>query len=317
MANEICIDKCDENGERLRQDPQVTPLGCFVHDNSTIDKFNGLAMLNNPSRPGLIFPDPISIQNYRVVGYCLKTCIDLKFNYAAIENGINCRCGYADALLSYAKVSDNTCNQLCTSNTLSGKVTYPCGGKEAYTVYKAEIQYYTSPYNITIEEKLDIMYNIDKDKIKYPYYRGCIQDDKFCGKRVLSNSCSSAESMTVDECIDNCRKGNYKYAGLEARNQCFCGNSYDSVGRLLSSEYCRASCSGNNFQICGGIWALSVYEVSYPIPPPPPPPSPPPLPPLMIGLIVGISALIIAIVVIAIVFFKKRKNFDHHDILHQ
>jgi hypothetical protein len=317
MANKC--DSCDENGNVLRQDPQVTPLGCFVHNNSTIDKFNGLAMLNSPSRPSLIFPDPISIQNYRVVGYCLKTCVDLKFNYAAIENGTNCRCGYADALLSYTKVNDNTCNQICTSNTLSGKVTYPCGGKEAYTVYKAQIQYYTPPYNITIEEKLNIMYNIDK----YPHYRGCIQDDEFCGKRILSNSCSSTESMTVDECIDNCRKDNYKYAGLEARNQCFCGNSYDSVGRLLGSEYCRASCPGNNFQICGGMWAISLYEVPYP---PPPSPLPLPLPPPIGGLIVGISASIIVIVVVAIVFYRKRSekklnnnedDFDDHDILHQ
>ncbi len=67
--------------------------------------------------------------------------------------------------------------------------------------------------------------------------------------------------MTVDECIDNCHKGNYKYAGLEARVQCFCGNSYDPVGRLLGSETCSASCPGNNSQICGGIWALSLYEI--------------------------------------------------------
>ncbi|GBB95097.1 hypothetical protein RclHR1_24770001, partial [Rhizophagus clarus] len=254
---EICIDKCDENGEILRQDPQVTPLGCFIRNYTVNDSFNGLDTLNSPSRPGLIFLDPYTNQNSKIIGYCIKHCIDLKFNYSAIENGSNCRCGYANALQSYIQVDDNTCNLSCTMNTLTGTVTYLCGGKEAYTVYKAEIQYYTPPYNVTIEEKLDIMYNVDKN----PNYRGCIQDEKFCGKRILSSSCLSAESMTVDACIDNCRKGNYKYAGLEARAQCFCGNSYDSMEGLLGSGYCSASCPGNNSQICGSIWALSIYEV--------------------------------------------------------
>ncbi|PKC10793.1 hypothetical protein RhiirA5_498186 [Rhizophagus irregularis] len=46
-------------------------------------------------------------------------------------------------------------------------------------------------------------------------------------------------------------------AGLEARVQCFCGDFYDGgVGRHLGSEYCSASCPGNNSQICGGSWVL-------------------------------------------------------------
>ncbi|CAB4395143.1 unnamed protein product [Rhizophagus irregularis] len=297
-----CIDECDKNGEILRHDHQVAPIGCFVHNNSTYDTFNGLKMLNSPSRPGLIFPDPYTNQNYHIVGFCLKTCIDLKFNYAAVENGVNCRCGYADALQSYTKVDDdNTCNLLCTSNTLTGPVIYPCGGKGAYTVYKAEIQDYTAPYNITIEEKLNIMFNIDKDKKMYPHYKGCIQDDRFCGKRVLGNSCLSSESMTVDECIDNCYKNNYKYAGLEARIQCFCGNSYDSINRIIGSEHCRASCPGNNSQICGGIWALSIYEV------------PPNNIKLIIGLSIGIPAFIIVVIVIAFLFIRRRSEHNKDD----
>ncbi|GES85824.1 WSC domain-containing protein [Rhizophagus clarus] len=309
--NEICVDKCGGNGEILIQDPQVTPLGCFIRNYTVNDSFNGLDTLNSPSRPSLVFPDPYTNQNSRIIGYCIKHCIDLKFNYSAIENGSNCRCGYANALQSYIQVDDNTCNLSCTMNTLTGTVTYPCGGKGAYTVYKAEIQYYTSPYNVTIEEKLDIMYNVDKN----PYYKGCIQDEKFCGKRILSSSCSSAESMTVDTCIDNCRKGNYKYAGLEARAQCFCGNSYDSVGRLLDSGYCSASCPGNNFQICGGIWALSLYEVpptsgsSCPGPPCPDPPCPDPKALLIIGLSIGISALVIGTILL---IRRYSKHYDEY-----
>jgi hypothetical protein len=42
MANETC-DSCDENGNILRQEPQVIPKKCYIFNNgSTIDTFNGL-----------------------------------------------------------------------------------------------------------------------------------------------------------------------------------------------------------------------------------------------------------------------------------
>ncbi|RIA97317.1 hypothetical protein C1645_732528 [Glomus cerebriforme] len=83
--------------------------------------------------------------------------------------------------------------------------------------------------------------------------------------------------------------------GLESRSQCFCGNFYDSVDRLLSSEDCSASCPGNNSQICGGVWALSICEV---------------LPPsnkgLIIGLSVGLGTLIIVIMVGFLIYRKDK-----------
>ncbi|GBC16894.2 WSC domain-containing protein [Rhizophagus irregularis DAOM 181602=DAOM 197198] len=175
MANEAC-DSCDENGNILYQDPQVTPLGCYVFDNSSvIDTFNGLATLNSPKRPGLVFNDPYTYQIRMNLGHCLKRCIDFKFNYGALEGGVNCRYGYANALQSYIKDDDKKCNMYCTTATFTGNVTYPCGGKDAYTVYKVAVHLnYTPPYNITLEEKLDIMHNVNKDKIKYSRYKGSI-----------------------------------------------------------------------------------------------------------------------------------------------
>jgi len=290
-----CTNGCNEYGEVYRLDPQAIPMGCYVFNNSSInDTFNGLATLNSPSRPGLTFTDPYTNQNMKIIGYCIKHCIDLKFDFVGVENGINCRCGNANALQSYIKVDDKICDKSCLTPTCKGNATYPCGGKNAYTVYKAEMIYYNSPHNITIEEKLNTMYNINKNKVEYPNYKGCIEEDRTCGKKLLSDWCLTTETMTVDECIDNCRKGNYKYAGLEARTQCFCGNSYDSggVGRLLGSEACSASCPGNNSQICGGVWALSLYEVPLSISPINSPV------PLIVSLSVGIPLLILSAIVI-------------------
>ncbi|CAB4446115.1 unnamed protein product [Rhizophagus irregularis] len=312
MANEAC-DSCDENGNILYQDPQVTPLGCYVFDNSSvIDTFNGLATLNSPKRPGLVFNDPYTYQIRMNVGHCLKRCIDFKFDYGALEGGVNCRCGYANALQSYIKDDDKKCNMYCTTATFTGNVTYPCGGKDAYTVYKAAVHYYTPPYNITLEEKLDIMHNVNKDKIKYSRYKGCIEDNGACGKRILGDKCTSSESMTIDECFDNCREGNYKYAGLEARTQCFCGNSYSPIGRNQGSDYCSASCPGDNSQLCGGAWTLSLYEISAI--PPNTSPTPSPIPPsllnftltLKIVLGVCIPVFLIAVLIIVVIVYNRR-----------
>jgi hypothetical protein len=140
------------------------------------------------------------------VGHCIKHCIDFLFDYAALENGINCKCGRVDALQTYIKVEDKFCNKLCTTATYKGNVSYPCGGVGTYNVYKAEI--HTPPSGITVEEKLDIMFDIDKDKTKYPHYRGCIEDNRFCGQRILGNKCTTTETMSVEECINYCREGN-------------------------------------------------------------------------------------------------------------
>jgi hypothetical protein len=49
----------------------------------------------------------------------------------------------------------------------------------------------------------------------YTVYKAAIHEDNWaCGKRILGDKRLSTETMTVDNCIDYCREGNYKYAGL-------------------------------------------------------------------------------------------------------
>ena len=45
--------------------------------------------------------------------------------------------------------------------------------------------------------------------------------------------------------------------------ECWCGNNYKKYG---PSRACRMRCHGNNRQICGGPWALSVYVVGKVLP---------------------------------------------------
>ena len=68
--------------------------------------------------------------------------------------------------------------------------------------------------------------------------------------------------MTISLCIERCNSLNLRYAGLEARDECFCGSDdrrYDQYGRL-DDDNCNQACSGNPDEYCGAEYLMSVYD---------------------------------------------------------
>jgi hypothetical protein len=254
-CNETCV-----NGLIPRFDPGVAPMGCYnlkAGYDKTNDTFNGLESLNSPTST-LTFSNPYKNEFLMDPGYCIKYCIDYLFDFAALSKGISCYCGKENALDAYELVDDKLCNYTCNFPITSGNVTYKCGGDVAYTVYKAETPKYQPP-GINIKKKLDIISNLGKDP-RYKYF-GCVLDNQICGQRVLNGSCdSNLNDMSVDKCLDFCK--DYKYAGLQSSNQCFCGETFDKLGRNVGPTDCSSSCVGNLTQICGGSWVLSIYNVT-------------------------------------------------------
>lgn len=251
---------CKEN-LIVRYDPKGSLEGLGCYNKSSVDSsFTGLSSLNNLS--SLTFHDPYTDQDLMDNGYCIKYCADYLFNYAAIGNGLECKCGNDTAFQVYKIVdetlSDQICNASCTFPvSINSNATYQCGGKNAYTVYEAK---YDKKPSITVGKKLEIILNQSKDN----RYIGCIPDSQYCGKRAMNDDdqVHTDEALTVDGCIDLCRERKFKYAGLEAGNQCFCSNSYNGLPTNSNQERCSTSCAGDSSQICGGSWALSIYKVS-------------------------------------------------------
>ena len=74
-------------------------------------------------------------------------------------------------------------------------------------------------------------------------------------------------------------------AGVEGRgNQCYCGHHIADKGAVLPPSRCNHTCSGNAGELCGGDWAVDIFNITcaHPLPPdpfappvPPPPPQPP------------------------------------------
>ncbi|PAA76389.1 hypothetical protein BOX15_Mlig023885g1 [Macrostomum lignano] len=71
----------------------------------------------------------------------------------------------------------------------------------------------------------------------------------------------------VKNCLRLCTIKKFRYAGMQARDWCHCGNSYGRYGQVADSE-CKLKCSGNiwkdNYWVsggtCGGHWRNEVYS---------------------------------------------------------
>ncbi|WVQ72136.1 hypothetical protein IAR50_001681 [Cryptococcus sp. DSM 104548] len=91
-------------------------------------------------------------------------------------------------------------------------------------------------------------------------YAGCVRDGS---ARALTGQNEGISNMTPALCTAWCAASNYIYAGLEANNQCYCGNSLDnSLGYSVAESECSDTCLGNTAYACGGTWRLSpkVYK---------------------------------------------------------
>ncbi|KAG7147381.1 putative fungistatic metabolite like protein [Verticillium longisporum] len=92
-------------------------------------------------------------------------------------------------------------------------------------------------------------------------YRGCAPDAS--GKsRTLNGTDVSSDNMTVARCVEYCDERGFKYAGVEYRRECFCGNfvDHDREPKKGILGVCELPCTGDNNEVCGGYGGISLYE---------------------------------------------------------
>ena len=92
-------------------------------------------------------------------------------------------------------------------------------------------------------------------------YIGCFKDQGSYNSTEghdLSGAFSNDPRMNTQMCVDQCRAKGFAYAGTQRSTYCFCGNNY---GRSGPADNCDARCAGNATEICGGVWANSVYSI--------------------------------------------------------
>ncbi|XP_076042898.1 tyrosine-protein kinase Wsck [Oratosquilla oratoria] len=68
----------------------------------------------------------------------------------------------------------------------------------------------------------------------------------------------TAENVSVDTCLEECRSKGLHFTALYGGNTCFCGDTFSHK----TSNNCTIPCSSNSSQICGGDGAVIVYETN-------------------------------------------------------
>lgn len=89
-----------------------------------------------------------------------------------------------------------------------------------------------------------------------PRYLGCYRDQ---GTRDLAGHTLQDARMTTQMCVSECGARGFAYAGTQFGSHCFCGQRYGASG---SAPNCDMACAGNAAQMCGGVWANSIYELA-------------------------------------------------------
>ena len=158
---------------------------------------------------------------------CVLTCSNLAFAYAGLEYGSQCFCGSS---LQNNPTGGQTPNTPCSGNSAQF-----CGGNSLIQIYMGT----PSPQYLIA-----------------PFSNGQCVADNTNNVRTLPLEIASTNSMTPAACRTSCV--GYTYYGVEFGQECWCGNTFAS-GTVLSYS-CGTPCTGNNAQICGGNYAMNIYN---------------------------------------------------------
>ena len=85
----------------------------------------------------------------------------------------------------------------------------------------------------------------------------CVIDSR-C--RLLPHKMGNSGTNTPQECSGQCKSSGFKFFGVQASSECFCGNSAPPISSLRPDE-CKYPCSGDDTQFCGGGWRMNVAEL--------------------------------------------------------
>ncbi|CAM9715355.1 unnamed protein product [Ectocarpus sp. 12 AP-2014] len=163
---------------------------------------------------------------------CLALCADSA--YYGTQYSEECWCGAEGA--EYDANGEGDCTMRCTGDTAE-----ICGGYNAMSVYEINSD----------DGETD---DVDGGEIDDPSYLGCYSDP--ADNRVFVQDISSA-AMTAEACSEACAGS--AYYGTQYSTECWCGAEgadYDANG----AGVCDMPCGGDADEICGGFYAMSVYE---------------------------------------------------------
>jgi hypothetical protein len=79
--------------------------------------------------------------------------------------------------------------------------------------------------------------------------------------RLLERHLTSQEDMTPELCIEKCKDNAYSYAGVQYRNECWCGGTKPPKEEKRPKSECKLACTGDSSIMCGGQYRMNIYFV--------------------------------------------------------
>ncbi|KAL1839119.1 hypothetical protein VTJ49DRAFT_1850 [Mycothermus thermophilus] len=129
---------------------------------------------------------------------------------------------------------------------------------DTVTVYATTTVYFDGPAPTP-----DSLGAASPDDDKYPdiaefKYVGCFRDSavRALSGEKLANL--NGKPVTNDACVAHCASRGFAIAGTEWSKECYCGNELSPADKL-DDEACTMKCRGDDGQVCGDDWALTVY----------------------------------------------------------
>ncbi len=95
--------------------------------------------------------------------------------------------------------------------------------------------------------------------IKGWQYVGCVLDSS-SARGLSGDGLYDPTGMTVEKCQAYCSSKGFTYAGVEYSEQCYCGNTLNALSVMTTPSDCNMPCKGNNAEICGAPYRLSLYQ---------------------------------------------------------
>ncbi|CAH1232039.1 WSCD2 [Branchiostoma lanceolatum] len=91
-------------------------------------------------------------------------------------------------------------------------------------------------------------------------FLGCYEDSVIPSLRTLQEEfLSDYRRMTVEKCLNHCRKRYFPFVGLEFGGECYCGKQLHRGPASVSD--CNVTCPGHENSTCGGVNRLTVYHI--------------------------------------------------------
>ncbi|KAK3717744.1 hypothetical protein LTR37_005515 [Vermiconidia calcicola] len=207
----------------------------------------------------------ISTTNYQAmtVEWCQNWCMQKGYRLSGVEYAQECHC---DNEINPTSVSgQRECTWNCGGTMTSGTGKQQiCGGLGHINVYNNTDSNFDAFGDMTDTAGNAQPYSPPAGV--GPNYLGCYSDGSSSG-RALTGAVTADRYMTIEKCAEYCTAGiGYQYYGLEFASQCYCGNTFQNSGRLLTRDStpnnntCQMRCGGSQPQICGGPNVLSVYK---------------------------------------------------------